>query len=184
MHVVPDAMARELAARSDADPARNQRLAGTLCEFIRSVPHVLQSIVVFAGGARANGSNSSRAVEFATGQVLFYLVDDRDLLPESEFGVLGLIDDAYLVHRFAARLTAYYPEFASDHMVTDPAVLAVVRALLPAGVAEAIDQSAASLVHLSAALFAVPGGGGADAQSTVELRIDAALALIDAARTA
>ena len=50
-----------------------------------------------------------RAVAFATGTILTYIFDEEDLLPEASFGVVGLLDDAYLVHGFVGSLSRMYP---------------------------------------------------------------------------
>src|SRR5262249_9123061 len=64
-------------------------LAALLVPFLRSIPQAL-SVAIRMSKNREYG----RAVAFATGQVLTYLLDDNDLLPEEDFGIVGLLDDA------------------------------------------------------------------------------------------
>jgi hypothetical protein len=120
-----------------------------------------------------------RSVAFAAGQVLVYLVDEDDLFRDEELGALGLLDDAYLIHACLAALRYTFPELSvpEGYVPPDEQSLAAVRALLPAGVAEALDRTSESLVRVAAALYS---GGGQDSSGPPSprptLRVGEALA--------
>jgi hypothetical protein len=82
----------------DLAPAECRELGESLGRYLNGLPRALDALV-----AMASSPPSRRAVGFAAGQVLLYLVDENDLFPEDEMGALRLLDDAYLVHdaRFA-----------------------------------------------------------------------------------
>jgi uncharacterized membrane protein YkvA (DUF1232 family) len=52
------------------------------------------------------------AIAISTGQIMLYVLDENDLISESTFGILGFLDDAYLVHRFVTLLYQAYPHLA------------------------------------------------------------------------
>ncbi len=144
------------------------RLAASLAPFLRAMPAALKDAFAMAEHPEAATQGLDRAIGFATGQVLHYLFDERDLLPERDFGVVGLLDDAYLVHCYLRGLARSYPHLLPDppaHEAPDAETLALVRGLLPAGTADALERSAEHMIGLSRALFAA-GGGGAGAAET------------------
>jgi hypothetical protein len=147
----------------DIAPDRLTALAGALEPFLRGIPSALAVATLLAKDPACG-----RAVAFATGEILHYCLDEEDLLPERDFGILGLLDDAYLVHVFATSLHYTYPHvdiaFAGYQPPNDH-VFRVVRTLLPAGVAEALDRTCDNLLRIASALFA---GGAGSAVATPE----------------
>jgi hypothetical protein len=100
------ALARLLAKHApEAPPDRVTELAALLEPFLRSMPQAL-SVAIQMTKSREYG----RAVAFATGQALNYVFDEDDLLPEQDFGIIGLLDDAYLAHIYAGTLRRMYPQ--------------------------------------------------------------------------
>ncbi len=133
-----------------------EELALLLEPFLRSMPQAL-SLAIQMTKDRGCG----RAVAFATGQVLDYVFDEDDLLPEQDFGTLGLLDDAYILHTYAGMLSRMYPHVDTSsvgYQPPDQRTLHVVRSLLPAGIANALDRTCDNLVHLASALFGSGGG--------------------------
>lgn len=97
-----------------------------------------------------------RAVSFAIGQIIQYCFDEEDLFPEREFGILGLLDDAYLVNRFIGMLYQLYPHVEISKTKYDPCdkyTLQVVRALMPIGVCDSLDRTCNNLFLVSNAFF-------------------------------
>ena len=131
-------------------------LAPVLAGYLNSLPGAVAALSVLA-----RDRQFGRGAAFAAGSVLLYVVDEDDFLPESEFGALGLLDDAYLAHRCVAALTAAFPQLGSPdgYEPPDAHATATVRSLLPAGVADALDRTCENLARAGALFFA---GGGAD----------------------
>jgi hypothetical protein len=130
-------------------------LAELLERYLNGVPSALDALTNMA-----KEQPFGRSVAFAAGQVLVYLVDEDDLFRDEELGALGLLDDAYLIHACISALRFVFPELSVPASYTPPdeRSLAAVRALLPAGVPDALDRTSQSLVRVAAALYS--GGGG------------------------
>lgn len=149
-------------------------LANVLESYLSSVPSALDAFT-----AMAKEQRFGRSVAFAAGQVLVYLVDEDDLFRDEELGAIGLLDDAYLIHACLAALRSTFPELSvpKAYVPPDERSLAAVRALLPAGVAEALDRTSESLVRVAAALYS---GGRQDSSGPPSprptLRVGEALA--------
>jgi uncharacterized membrane protein YkvA (DUF1232 family) len=138
-------------------------LAGVLEPYLRSVPDALATAL-----AMSRHPQCGRAISFATGPILAYVFDDQDLLPEARFGVIGMLDDAYLVHTFVASLSRRYPFAApSDTDYTSPSaeVSEVVASLLPDGVAASLLRTCEGTVQVAQTLF--PAGPIADSDALV-----------------
>jgi len=150
-------VAAELARHfPDRDPAQVQAVADAVAPFLGGLVGALRFMLRATHDTRAG-----RAVAFANGQILGYVLDDRDLLSERELGPLGLLDDAYLVHRHAAELIAQYPwleAHAMDYVVPAPSALDAVARLLPEGVAAALERTSRTLVGVAAALIGTQAG--------------------------
>jgi hypothetical protein len=97
-------------------------------------------------------------VAFGTGSVLHYVFDGEDLLPEATFGMVGLIDDAFLVHAFVGHIHEAFPFAAPDVTYEPPALstIQLVAALLPEGVAAALLRTCKGVIQVAAALFTTP----------------------------
>jgi hypothetical protein len=132
-------------------PDELEQLAAVLEPYLRSVPDALATALSIS-----KDPHCGRAVAFATGTMLTYIFDEEDLLPEATFGVVGMLDDAYLMHAFVGSLSRMYP-FAMPASVpyTAPDVRAtqVVASLLPEGVAESLLQTCESTIQVAQALF-------------------------------
>jgi hypothetical protein len=143
----------------DVPRADITELAELLERYLSGVPSALDALTTMA-----KEQPFGRSVAFAAGQVLVYLVDEDDLFRDEELGALGLLDDAYLIHACIAALRSAFPELSvpAGYTPPDERSLAAVRALLPAGVAEALDRTSQSLVRVAAALYS---GGGQDSSA-------------------
>ena len=176
-----DAVASDLGASlahraGDADPRRVEALASALRPFLRVVPEAL-AFVIRAGKDPRVG----RAIELASGQVVLYLLDEEDALPEAELGLLGMLDDALLVHSYAAQLLTFYPwlsEVAGGYELPPPATFELVRCLLPAGAAEAIERTSRTILTVSVALVGTRPEPRRTDEPPPELRIADALAAL------
>jgi len=149
-----------LLAKYDPEAAPDcvAALAALLEPFLRSMPQALSVAVQMTKSRRCG-----RAVAFATGQALIYVLDEDDLLPERDFGIIGLLDNAYLAHIYAGTLLRMYPQGGVSEVVyqsPDERTLNVVRSLLPAGVASALERAVDNLLLAANSLF----GGGAGAE--------------------
>jgi hypothetical protein len=164
----------------EAAPDRIKELAALLEPFLRSIPQAL-SVAMQMTKSRGSG----RAVAFGAGQMLDYLFDEKDLLPERDFGILGLLDDAYLAHIFAGMLSRMYPQVdtsGTGYQPPDERTLNVVRSLLPAGIANALERTVDNLLLVAHSLF---GSGGVTeghtSQTAPTLRVSEAIRAIDSA---
>lgn len=139
----------------DVPSAEIHELAQLLEQYLNSVPDALDALTALAKEPRFG-----RSVAFAAGQVLIYLFDEDDLFSEAEFGALGLLDDAYLIHGCLAALCSTFPELSppAGYSPPDERSLTAVRSLFPMGVAAALDRTCENLVRVAAGLYA----GGAD----------------------
>jgi len=152
------------AASEDVD-----ELAAVLEGYLRAVPDALEAAL-----AMSKDQHFGRAVAFATGTILTYIFDEEDLLPEASYGVVGLLDDAYLVHGFVDSLRRMYPSAASSIEYAAPAAHTseIVAAVLPEGVAESLRRTCESTIQVAQALF--PSGqrvDGTDGPVEAKLRV-------------
>jgi hypothetical protein len=152
-----------------------QELAELLGGYLRGVPSAIDALTAMTKDQRVG-----RAAAFAAGQALLYLVDEDDLFRDEELGALGLLDDAYLIHACVVALRATFPglEVPAGYQAPDDRARTAVRALLPAGVPEALDRTCENLVRVAATLFGAGGGqdGPAPPPSRPPLRVSDALA--------
>lgn len=152
-------------------------LASLLESYLLSVPSALS---VAVGAVRQEGCG--RAVTFAAGQILEYMFDPEDLLPEQEVGVLGLLDDAYLLHTYVALLYRMYPQISHSqtYQPPDSHSMHVVRSLLPDGVSAALDRTCENLLLVAGALFGPDGRQpGPPSRSTPALRVEEGVAAME-----
>lgn len=160
----------------DLAPAECGELAESLARYLSGLPHALDSLV-----AMASSPPYRRAIGFAAGQVLLYLVDENDLFPEDEMGALGLLDDMYLIHACLTAVRSTFPELSSPSAYTPPdaRLVTAVRSLLPPGVADALDRACENLVRVAATLYS-PGRQtiAAPPAERAKLRVDDALAAL------
>lgn len=161
----------------DADLQHVAELARLLEPFLGSILDGLEVAAKFAKDPQCG-----RAVTFTTGQALQYCFDEDDLLPERNYGILGLLDDAYLVHRFAGMLHQMYPHVdlaGMRYQPPDERTLELVREILPAGVCDALDRTCYNLIQVANALFT---GGGRESNAPLEtfatLRIHEAISIL------
>jgi len=150
-------VAAELARHfPDRDKVLVRAVADAIAPFLIGLVEALRFLM-----RAAHDSRAGRAVAFANGQILGYLLDDRDLLSEQKLGVLGLLDDAYLVHHHVAELIAQYPwldTYGMDYAVPAPAAFETVSRLLPEGVAAALERTSRSVVGIAAGLIGTQPG--------------------------
>ena len=167
------ALAREAP---DAETGELHALAELLEEYLQAVPAAIDALTTMARQAPYD-----RSVGFVAGQVLVYLVDDEDLFDDQEFGALGLLDDAYLLHASLTVLRAAFPALIVPDAYAAPGEEAqrAVRALLPAGVAEALDRTVDRLVLVAASLYSGGGQGGSVERPRPEVRVANAVASLD-----
>jgi hypothetical protein len=156
--------------------AEVRRLAELLEGYLESVPAAIEALTVMA-----KEPPYGRSVAFAAGQALVYLADEDDLFGEADLGVLGLLDDAYLIHACLAALRAALPGLSVPAGYAPPngSSVAAVRSLLPPGVPDALDRTSEDLVRVAAALYS-GGGQGSSAPEAVRptLRVADALAAL------
>jgi hypothetical protein len=158
----------------DAGSEDVDQLAGVLEGYLRAVPDALEAAL-----GMSKDPHFGRAVAFATGTILTYIFDDEDLLPEASYGVVGMLDDAYLVHEFAGSLGRMYPSAASsvEYVAPDAHTSEVVAAVLPEGVADSLRRTCESTIQVAQALF--PSGQTVDARDVTyepQLRVAEAVA--------
>jgi hypothetical protein len=168
---IADALCRHAG---DMPPEDVEQLAVVLEPYLRSVPDALAAAL-----GMSRDPYCGRAVSFATGSILAYVFDEEDLLPEATFGLIGMLDDAYLVHAFVGALTRTYPFAASSssaYTTPLPHASAVVASLLPEGVAESLLRTCEGTVQVAQALFpAGPGSGSGGLVVEPQIRVAGAL---------
>ena len=151
------------------------QLAAVLEGYLRTVPDALGAAL-----AISKDPHCGRAVAFATGPILAYVFDEEDLFPEASYGLLGMLDDAYLVHGFVAALRRMLPfveSSAAAHEALDDRGSEIVAALLPEGVAQSLLRTCESTIQVAQALF--PSALDTDAAGVShrpEVRVAAAVA--------
>ena len=153
-------------------------LAGLLESYLRVVPDALGTAL-----GMSKDPHFGRAIAFATGTILTYIFDEEDLLPEASYGVVGLLDDAYLVHGFVGSLGRMYPSAVAsvEYAAPDARTSEVVTAVLPEGVADSLRRTCESTIQVAQALF--PSGQSVDAaDATFEPQLRVAEALAAAAK--
>lgn len=78
--------------------AQLDTISELLCEYICKAPSSLKRLREFAVGS------PSRAFFAGVGFISEYIENPNDLIPESRYGVLGFLDDAWLIHNTVYRL--------------------------------------------------------------------------------
>jgi hypothetical protein len=136
-----------------ADDRQVSELASRLNKLIQTIPDALDA--AFKIGEEPRFAKSAR---FATGQVLYYLLEESDLISSKDAGLLGIIDDAYLTHSSVNGLVNHYgplmlPRLKYEHPIKE---MQSARLFMPSGIAEALDATAARLIDLSSSLFGSP----------------------------
>lgn len=171
-----EAFAAELSSLNPglSEPA-TRALADILAPFLRTLPDALDWVV-----AAARDPHGGRALAFATGSVLHYVVDDDDLLPESTAPLVGLVDDAYLTHAYVAAVHRAFPGLTTPfgYEPPDQRAFDVAGALLPAGVAESLVRTCTSTTEIARALFA----GGPQEAGIDDPPVQLDLRLVEAAQ--
>jgi hypothetical protein len=168
----PEHVADDLrAAGAMDDSAPLCALASRLSSFLTTTPDRIRILTRLAADP-----HHGRAVAFGLAQVLEYVFDEHDLVSDASHGVLGLLDDAYLVHRFLEDVGRAYPEArALAASADDGATRDLVARLLPAGVAAALDRTSERLLQVGATLFtaaATIDQGTARCEATPALRLE------------
>lgn len=143
----------DLRKLGNANTRGTDSLAQSLNRLIQGVPAALD--IVFYYGSKAE---SAKSVRFAAGQVFYYLLEESDLISSKTAGLVGIVDDAYLAHSFANRLMMRFGTGTdSAPPYRYPARdMQAARAIMPAGVAEALEATSASLIDVAATLFSNP----------------------------
>jgi hypothetical protein len=170
-------LADALQRHADGIPRDDvEQLAESVEQFLRGVPDAVEWALALSKDARVG-----RSVAFATGSILTYLFDDEDLLPESSFGNIGLLDDAYLVHAFVAKLAQAFP-FAGElpDSAPDRQAFDLVAALLPDGVAHSLLRTCESTIQIAQAFFASAPLDGPSDTFQPQIRIEEALRAVNA----
>lgn len=122
-----------------------------------------------------------RAVTFANAHVLQYVLDKDDLLSEHDFGILGLLDDAYLVHRFTSLLCQTYAHVDTSkisYRSPNEHTLQIVRTLLPDGISTALDRTSSNLIQVSSALCLNSTNASNLSSESFNIRVDDAVELL------
>jgi hypothetical protein len=159
------------AAGEDVD-----ELAAVLESYLCAVPDALGTAL-----GMSKDPHFGRAVAFATGTILTYIFDEEDLLPEASYGVVGMLDDAYLVHGFVDSLSRMYPSAVIEYEAPDARASEIVAAVLPEGVADSLRRTCESTIQVAQALF--PSGQSVDAaEATFEPQLRVAEAVAAAAK--
>jgi hypothetical protein len=149
----PERVADDLRALGlNADEPQLTTAAARLSAFISATPDRIRALIRIT-----THPQHGRAVAFGLAQVLVYALDENDLVSETSSAAVGLLDDAYLVHRFLADVCQAYPatrELAGS--IDDFETRDLVGRMLPPGVATALDRTSERLVLVGASLFTVP----------------------------
>ena len=123
----------------EATEAEVREAAEVAVEIIESVPVFL---------ARADQEADSRALGPVVGPILEhaerYFLEPVDLIPEMTYGLMGLLDDSYLVLRILQNLDRG-PQPFLDWNLDHP--LAFLRRLVGEDVARQLDQSSLDAMH-------------------------------------
>lgn len=173
--ITADGIAEALRRRAkDVPDEELDELAALLEQYLRSIPGAIATALGFA-----NDPHCGRAVAFATGTILTYIFNEKDLLPEASFGIVGLLDDAYLVHGFVAALGRTYPFAEPDaaaYEAPDERTSQVVASLLPDGVAPSLLRTCESTIQVAQALFPSQMEASPEIVLQPELRVAEAVA--------
>ena len=158
-------------------PSTFPNSADSLESFLGSMINALDMAMKFAKDPQCG-----RAVAFASAQVLQYCFDEEDLFPEDDYGILGLLDDAYFVHRFAEMLHQMYPYVkvtGMSYTFPEEKTLQLVRTLLPAGVCDASDRTCYNLILVASALFTSGiRDNSVSPGSLIALRVDEVISIL------
>ncbi len=137
--------------------------AGHISVFLQHLPLTMEGI-----GHYVAHPVCGRAAGFAYGEVLRYCFDEEDLLPEATWGVLGLLDDAWLLKSLHQQLSARF-SFVNDEpfFQAPPPEDDLIRRLLGHPVCDALEATARSLTVVASALFMTAANGVAPSEMAV-----------------
>ncbi len=99
-----DQIAGALFAQGFAGDGRRLAAAAELSAFIIATPDRIRALTQLIGDPQYG-----RAVAFGLAQVLVYVIDEHDLYGDAAEGAAGILDDAYLVHRYLEDICRTYP---------------------------------------------------------------------------
>ena len=150
-------------------------VADRLARFINFVPEALSTLTRLG-----KEGGYGRAIAFGTSQVLLYVMDEQDLLPDSAHDPIGILDDAYLVHKYLTGVYHSYPAArarVNESLLAEVSTIEFVAHLLPDGVAAALDRTCESLLTVGSALFSTAETPKADVREPLfeRLRFENAL---------
>ncbi len=131
------------------DERRLAAAAAELSAFIIATPDRIRALTQLIGDPQYG-----RAVSFGLAQILVYVVDEHDLYGDAAEGAAGMLDDAYLVHRYLEDVCRTYPAVRERvGALGSRETGALVARLLPEGIAAALDRTSERLLLVGASLF-------------------------------
>lgn len=134
---------RELSDASAFVPQEEDRLIGLLCQYVERAPELLDAC--FEAAHQAGVAHEAAPIlEAAAG----YFIDPRDFIPD-QMGLFGLLDDAYLTHRFVAHTSELYQQYAGRPLLQLDlsSMNAVARSVIGEPLASQLDQAVDSTVQ-------------------------------------
>jgi len=97
---------QEISEGSAIDQAREDRVVVLLREYVERAPQLLEACLDAA--QRAGVANEAAPILEVAAR---YFLEPHDFIPD-QLGLFGLLDDAYLTHKFVARTSELYQQFA------------------------------------------------------------------------
>jgi uncharacterized membrane protein YkvA (DUF1232 family) len=134
---------QQISDGSATDRTREDRLIGLLCEYVERAPQLLEACLDAA--LREGVANEAAPILEVAAR---YFVEPQDFIPD-QLGLFGLLDDAYLTHRFVARTSELYQQYAGHPLLPLDlsSMNAVARSVIGEPLAGQLDQAVDSSVQ-------------------------------------
>lgn len=136
-----DSVARErlqqLASGDVPDPKKADRLIELLCEYVERAPQLLEAC--WSAAQQAGVANEASPILEAAAR---YFVEPQDFIPD-QMGLYGLIDDAYLTHKFVGGTSDLYQQYAGHPLLPLDlsSMNSVARSIIGEPLAGQLDQT-------------------------------------------
>lgn len=142
-----DGVARErlqqLAGGQVPDQQKSDRLIELLCEYVERAPQLLDAC--WSAAQQAGVANeASPILETAA----HYFIEPQDFIPD-QLGLYGLLDDAYLTHKFVGRTSDLYQQYSGQPLlpIDLSSMNSVARSVIGEPLAGQLDQTVEATIQ-------------------------------------
>jgi uncharacterized membrane protein YkvA (DUF1232 family) len=128
---------REMSGGASSMPEKEDRMIELLRQYVERAPQLLEAC--YGAAMQAGVANEVAPILQAAAN---YFIEPQDYIPD-RMGLFGLLDDAYLTHRFVVRTSELYQHYTGQPllMLDLSAMNAVSRSVIGEPLASQLDQT-------------------------------------------